>query len=100
MVGLREQELVVGQVWLVLVGSTSGLDWIRDVRAARSNISYLCIPTFCVYSRATSSNVFCDRKRVCNGDNVLHVQIGLSVISVGGRLRQIRRTIFRVDEDD
>jgi hypothetical protein len=33
-------------------------------------------------------------------DNVLHVQIGLSIVSIGGRLWQIRRAIFRIDKDD
>ena len=42
-VGLGEQELVVGQVWLVLVCGTGGLHWIWDVWAAPTNVSYLCI---------------------------------------------------------
>jgi hypothetical protein len=42
-VGLREQELVVGQVWLVLVCGASGLDWIWDVWTAPTNVSYMCM---------------------------------------------------------
>ena len=33
-VGLRQKELIVGQVWLVLVRGAGGLDWVWDVRAA------------------------------------------------------------------
>jgi hypothetical protein len=98
--GLREQELVVGQVWLVLVRGTSGLDWIWDIRAARAKVSCWCIPTSCGYSRATSSNVFCDRKRMGDRDDILHVQIGLSIVSIERRLRQIRCTILGIDKDD
>jgi hypothetical protein len=35
-----------------------------------------------------------------NGDDILHVQIGLSIIGIVGRLWQIRRAIFRIDKDD
>jgi hypothetical protein len=42
-VWLSEQELVVGQVWLVLVRFSKGLDWIRDVRPARVSVGSFCI---------------------------------------------------------
>lgn len=99
-VGLREQELVVGQVWLVLVRGTSGLDWIWDIRAARTHVSCVHTPTSFGYSRATSSDVFCYRERVGDGNNVLRVQIGLAIVIIGRRLWQIRRAIFGVDKDD
>jgi hypothetical protein len=100
-VGLREQELVVGQVWLVLVCGTGGLDWVWDVRAARTmSAVFAYIPISCGNSRATSSDEFCDRQRMRDRNNVLHVEVGLSVISIGGRLGQIRRAIFRIDKDD
>jgi hypothetical protein len=35
-----------------------------------------------------------------DGDDILHVQIGLSVVSIGGRLRQCRRAVFWIDKDD
>jgi hypothetical protein len=31
-------------------------------------------------------------------DDVLHVQVGFSVVGIGRRLWQIRRAIFRIDE--
>jgi hypothetical protein len=99
-VGLREQELVVGQVGLVFVRSAGGLDWIWDVRAAGANVSCASIPICCGYSRATSGDVLCDGKRMGDRDDVLHVQIGFSVVGIGGRLGKIRGTVFRIDKDD
>jgi hypothetical protein len=99
-VGLGEQELVVGQIWLVLIRSTSGLDWVWDVRAARP-VSAICAhQTLLGYSRATGSDEFCDWKRMGDRDNILHIQVGFSIVDIGGWLWQIRSAIFGIDEDD
>ena len=53
-----------------------------------------------MYSRATGGDELGDRKRVNQGDNILDVQIRLSIVGVRGRLGQRSRAILRVDEDD